>query len=53
MTWYKLWVGMMQLSSCDNVTVKLSGGFCTDPHWTQSTAVELVKETVRLFTPKK
>ena len=46
----KLLVGMTQLGSCDNVTVKLSGGFATDAHWTQSSAVELVRETVKLFT---
>ena len=44
---------MTQLGSCDNVTVKLSGGFMTDPHWTQSSATELVKETVKLFTPQR
>lgn len=44
---------MTQLASCGNVTVKLSGGFCTDPNWTQSTAVELVKETVKIFTPNR
>ena len=46
-------VGMIQLGSCDNVTVKLSGGFATDPRWTQSSAVELVKDTVKLFTPRR
>lgn len=50
----KLWTqGMTQLGSCDNVTVKLSGGFATDAHWTQSSAVELVRETVKLFTPRR
>ena len=44
---------MARLGSCDNVTVKLSGGFATDAHWTQSSAVELVKETVKLFTPRR
>ena len=44
---------MAQLGGCDNVTVKLSGGFATDAHWTQSSAVELVKETVKLFTPQR
>ena len=44
---------MTQLGRCDNVTVKLSGGFMTDPHWTQSSATELVKETVKLFTPQR
>ena len=44
---------MTQLGNCDNVTVKLSGGFATDPHWTQSSATELVKETVKLFTPQR
>lgn len=46
-------VGMSQLGSCDNVTVKLSGGFATDPQWTQSSAVELVKDSVKLFTPRR
>ena len=49
----ELLVGMSQLGSCDNVTVKLSGGFATDPQWTQSSAVELVKDTVKLFTPRR
>ena len=49
----KLLIGMAQLGCCDNLTVKLSGGFMTDAQWTQSSAVELVKETVRLFTPQR
>ena len=49
----ELFKGMTQLGSCDNVTAKLSGGFATDPHWTQSSATELVKETVKLFTPQR
>ena len=46
-------IGMAQLGSCANVTVKLSGGFATDPHWTQGSAVELIKDTVQLFTPQR
>lgn len=44
---------MTRLGQCDNITVKLSGGFATDPQWTQQTAVEIVKDTVKFFTPKK
>ena len=46
-------IGMAQLGSCANVTVKLSGGFATDPHWTHSSAVELIKDTIQLFTPQR
>ncbi|XP_065886373.1 uncharacterized protein y4mH-like isoform X2 [Dysidea avara] len=43
----KLWKeGMTRLGQCDNITVKLSGGFATDPKWTHQSAVEVVKDTV-------
>jgi len=44
---------MTQLGQCDNVTVKLSGGFSTNPQWTHQSAVEIVKDTVKCFGSNK
>jgi len=44
---------MTQLGHCDNVIVKLSGGFSTDPHWTHQSAMQVVKDTVQCFGSKK
>ena len=46
-------IGMTRLGQCDNVTVKLSGGFATDSQWTHQSAVKVIKDTVQCFGPKK